>query len=119
MCHPCSRGANLGAFVGMHIQPIWRWGSEVAGVLLCDGVPKTGVWTMTQRRCEPTCEDVDGSEMREWKPGVQGGDILGGALMLDCPLLHLLPNRRSRQMNRRCRPTSLLTRSTLPFACGR
>ena len=58
----------------MHIQPIWRWASEVAGVLLCVVVPKTEVWTMTQRRCGPTFEDADGSEMKRWKPGMQGAD---------------------------------------------
>jgi hypothetical protein len=39
---------------------------------------------MTQRRCEPTCGDAEGSEMRGWKPGMQGADIRG-ALMLDWP----------------------------------
>ena len=57
----------------MHIQ-LWLWGSQVAGVLLRVVVPKTEVWTMTQRRCGPTCEDADGSEMKRWKLGMQGAD---------------------------------------------
>ena len=51
----------------MCIKPVWLWGSGVAGSLLWVGVPKIEMWTMTvtQRRCEPTCEDADGSEMKE------------------------------------------------------
>jgi hypothetical protein len=81
----------------IRVQPIcqWLWSSAVARVPLCVGVPKTEVWTMTHRRCEPTCDsedaDRDGSEImmpvtrRRWKPGMQGADSdMRGAFVLDC-----------------------------------